>query len=184
MAAKREVGRPSSYRPEFCEAIQSHAELLTEGATDSAIADALSVDVATIYRWKDAHPEFADACAAVKERVDDRVEASLFKRGIGYSHKAVKIFMPAGAPAPVYADYTEHYPPETAAASLWLRNRRPEKWRDRVEMTGADGGPVQIEQTNTLEIAKAIGLALRMAAERIAKPGDGAKVIEATAGKP
>ena len=44
---------------------------------------------------------------------------------------AVKIFMPAGAEAPVCASYTEHYPPDTQAASLWLRNRQPAKWRDR-----------------------------------------------------
>ena len=90
------------------------------------------------------HEDFAAACEAVKERANHRVEASLFKRGIGYSHPAVKIFMPAGAPAPIYADYTEHYPPETAAASLWLRNRDPARWRDRIEHTGADGGPIVV----------------------------------------
>lgn len=142
--AKREVGRPSSYRVEFCQAVQERAEILAEGATDTAIADALGVDVRTIYRWRDEHEDFAAACEAVKERANHRVEASLFKRGIGYSHPAVKIFMPAGAPAPIYADYTEHYPPETAAASLWLRNRDPARWRDRIEHTGADGGPIVV----------------------------------------
>lgn len=141
---KRAVGRPSDYQPGFCQAIQQHAAIIAEGGTDSAIAEALSVDVRTVYRWKDEHPEFLEACQAVKAHVDDRVEASLFKRGIGYSHAAVKIFMPTGAGAPVYADYTEHYPPDTAAASLWLRNRRPAVWRDRIEHTGADGGPLEI----------------------------------------
>ena len=28
--------------------------------------------------------------------------------------------------------YTEHYPPDTQAASLWLRNRQPRQWRDKV----------------------------------------------------
>ena len=28
----------------------------------------------------------------------------------------------------------EHYPPDTPAASLWLRNRQPAKWRDRQEV--------------------------------------------------
>jgi len=46
--------------------------------------------------------------------------------------------MPAGANAPVYAPYTEHYPPDTTAALRWLMNRQPEKWRDRreVDLTG------------------------------------------------
>jgi hypothetical protein len=38
-----------------------------------------------------------------------------------------------------------YYPPDTNAASLWLRNRQKDKWRDRVEHTGADGGPVTIK---------------------------------------
>jgi hypothetical protein len=59
---------------------------------------------------------------------------SLYNRGLGYQHQAVKIFMPAGAGAPVYAPYTEHYPPDTKAASLWLRNRQPERWRDKREV--------------------------------------------------
>ena len=29
---------------------------------------------------------------------------------------------------------TSHYPPDTQAASLWLRNRQPAKWRDRQEV--------------------------------------------------
>jgi hypothetical protein len=71
------------------------------------------------------------------------VAKRLYNRACGYSHKAVKIFTPAGASEPVYAPYIEHYPPDTQAASLWLRNRQKAKWRDRVEHTGADGGPIE-----------------------------------------
>jgi hypothetical protein len=41
------------------------------------------------------------------------------------------MFMPAGASEPVYAPYTQHYPPDTNAALRWLMNRQPERWRDR-----------------------------------------------------
>lgn len=136
-----DVGRPSKYDPEFCHV--SH-QLANDGATDVEIADALGVDVRTYYRWKAEHPEFRQATLLGKESADERVEASLYHRAIGYSHDAVKIFMPANASAPVVAPYREHYPPDTAAASLWLRNRRPEKWRDKqdVEHTGKDGAPL------------------------------------------
>lgn len=142
--AKRDVGRPSAYRPEFCQAIVDCAKILAEGATDTVIAVALDVDVRTIYRWREEHAEFAAACKLVKDRADDQVEASLFQRSLGYSHKAVKIFMPQGAVAPIYADYTERYAPDTQAASLWLRNRRPDRWRDKVEHTGPDGGAIPV----------------------------------------
>jgi hypothetical protein len=46
--------------------------------------------------------------------------------------------MPAGASEPVYAPYTQHYPPDTKAALRWLMNRQPALWRDRqeVDVTG------------------------------------------------
>ena len=28
----------------------------------------------------------------------------------------------------------KHYPPDTQAASLWLRNRQPQLWRDKTEV--------------------------------------------------
>jgi hypothetical protein len=51
------------------------------------------------------------------------VAEKLYHRACGYSREAVKIFMPAGAEAPIYAPYTEHYPPDTTAALRWLQNR-------------------------------------------------------------
>ncbi len=134
-------GRPTKYDIEFCNV--AHA-MAASGATDLEIADVLKVSTVTIWRWKAEHPEFCKAIQLGKDSADDRVEASLYHRAIGYSHDAVKIFMPANAPAPVVAEYREHYPPDTAAASLWLRNRRPDKWRDKVTQTfeTGDGQPL------------------------------------------
>jgi hypothetical protein len=43
---------------------------------------------------------------------------STYHRVLGYRHPAVKTFMPGGSTEPVYAPYTEHYPPDTQAARL------------------------------------------------------------------
>jgi hypothetical protein len=75
------------------------------------------------------HPEFCKAIKSGELQADAEVAERLYSRATGYSHEAVKIFMPAGAKAPVYAPYVERYPPDTNAASLWLRNRQPDKWR-------------------------------------------------------
>ena len=91
--------------------------------------------------------EFSEGSKVGKEVADDRVERSLYQRSMGYSYEAVKIFMPAGAKQPVYAPYREHVPPDTAAASLWLRNRRKDEWRDKQshQRAGPDGGPITLE---------------------------------------
>ncbi len=65
----------------------------------------------------------------------------------------------------------KHYPPDTQAASLWLRNRQPDKWRDKLthEHAGPDGGPVvnvrnlSDDQLNS-RLATFLGMALAAAA--------------------
>jgi hypothetical protein len=172
-------GRPTKYKPEFCDTVLTNSDIKAFGATDSAIAAALSVDRATIFRWRDEYPDFAAACEEAKRIANDRVKQSLFARATGYDNpNAVKIFMPQGSAAPVYAPFTEHYPPDVGAAFNWLKNREPAEWRDRVEHTGADGKDLPAGAgVEALEIVKAIGLALRVAAERMA--GDDAKTVNA-----
>lgn len=123
-------GRPTKYAESMNE--QAY-RLCLLSATEQEIADFFDVDIATLTRWKEAHPEFRASIVRGREYADAHVADRLYNRAMGYSHPAVKIFMPAGASEPVYAPYTEHYPPDTAAASLWLRNRQPKKWRERTE---------------------------------------------------
>jgi hypothetical protein len=123
-------GAPTLYRPELA-ALARRLALL--GATDQEMADALGVDQVTLDRWKTRHQEFRIAIQHGKIRADAEIAESLYSRARGYTHEATKIFMPAGAEAPVYAPYVVHHPPDTTAASLWLRNRQPKKWRDRHE---------------------------------------------------
>lgn len=138
---ERKRGRPSDYREGYAE--QAY-KLCLLGATDEQMADFFGKAPATIANWKNDHPDFLEATTRGKLAADADIAESLFHRGRGYSHDAVKIFMPAGANDPVYAPYTEHYPPDTQAASLWLRNRQPRLWRDKqdIEHSGPNGGPI------------------------------------------
>jgi hypothetical protein len=120
------------------------------------MADFFGVSVATLYRWKNDHPDFCEALKEAKAEADARVEESLYQRAIGYTHEAVKIFMPSGAPEPVIVPYKEHYPPDTTAGIFWLKNRQPERWRDRQEVTGKDGGPIETADVSDRDRAKAI----------------------------
>lgn len=123
-------GRPTSFKPEYT---AQAVKLCALGATDIEMADFFGVDVRTFYRWKNERPEFCQALKAGKEAADERVERSLYHRAVGYTHDAVKIFMPAWAREPVHAKYREHVPPDTTAMIFWLKNRRPDAWRDKSE---------------------------------------------------
>lgn len=132
------MARPSKFKPEFVGQAKKLSEL---GATDIEMADFFEVDVRTLYRWKHDHEEFCQAVTCGKDVADERVERSFYNRCVGYSFDAIKIFMPANAAAPVHAPYVEHVPPDTGAAFNWLKNRRPDRWRDKkdVEHSGELG---------------------------------------------
>jgi hypothetical protein len=117
------------------------------GATDEDLARFFEVDVATVERWKDAHPEFRGALKAGKDEADGNVASRLYSRAMGYSHQAVKIVADAKTGAEHTVPYTEHYPPDTTACIFWLKNRQKDKWRDKVEQehTGKNGGPIEHE---------------------------------------
>lgn len=133
------MARPSEYKAEYAE--QAY-KLCLLGATDKELADFFQVTEQTVNNWKKAQPEFFESITRGKMMADAQVAESLFKRALGYSHQAEKIMVVAGTVQ--REEYTEHYPPDTPAASLWLRNRQPAKWRDKVdhELTGKDGGPI------------------------------------------
>lgn len=121
-----DVGRPTSFKPEFVEQARKLAKL---GATDREAAEFFEVAESTLYLWKHTHAEFSEALKVGKETADARVEQSLYRRALGYTHDAVKIMMADGVP--IVEPYVEHYPPDTTAAIFWLKNRKPEQWRDK-----------------------------------------------------
>lgn len=125
----RHPGRPSKFRPEFCERARAMCEA---GAVDHEIAEALEISLTSLYVYKNQFPEFSHALKRGKAVADDAVEAALFRRATGYSHDAVKIMQYEGAPIEV--PYVEHYAPDTTAAIFWLKNRRPADWRDKQDV--------------------------------------------------
>jgi hypothetical protein len=139
---KNQGGRPSKYKPEYVEQARKLCKL---GATDIEIADFFEVEVRTIYRWKGEHEEFCQALKIAKTEADERVERSLFARANGYEHDEVDIRVVGGEI--VQTPIRKYYPPDTTAAIFWLKNRRPDDWRDKIDQTlsGPDGGPVQIQ---------------------------------------
>lgn len=119
------MGRPTEYKPEYAGQVE---KLCLLGATDIEIADFFGVHVATIYRWSFKYPEFCEAKKTGKETLDERVERSLFQRAVGYTFESEKIFQHQGEV--VRAKTREHVPPSDTAMIFWLKNRRPDRWRD------------------------------------------------------
>lgn len=137
-------GQPTACTPEV---IAQCAKLCELGATDMELAHFFNVTWRTIYHWKNTNAAFTKAMEQGKEASDNRVVRALYQRAIGYDHDDLKIFMPAGAKKPVMVPFITHVPPDVAAATLWLKNRRPDEWRDKQNISvggDADAPPVEV----------------------------------------
>ena len=135
----KKVGRPTSFKPEY---VEQTVRLCRLGATDKDLAHFFGVSERTVNAWKEAHPEFLHALKEGKEWADANVANRLYSRAMGWEHDAVKIVADAKTGAEHIVPYTERYPPDTTAAIFWLKNRRPDLWRDKQE----------IANTHTLEV--------------------------------
>lgn len=122
-------GRPTKYTPENLKMVQMLAKL---GATNLEMAEALGVTLSTFHLWRNTHEEFSDAIKVGKDAADDRVAESLYQRAMGYSHPELDIRVIDGAI--VETPVMKHYAPDTTAAIFWLKNRRPQEWRDKQEI--------------------------------------------------
>ena len=122
-------GRPPKYNAEQpCKIAKKMCQL---GATDNDIAEALGIATCTLYRWRNEHEEFREALKVGKDKADDRVEMALYRRAVGYTHEAVKVFQFQGAE--VIVPYTEIVQPDVTACIFWLKNRRPDQYRANPE---------------------------------------------------
>jgi hypothetical protein len=145
-------GQPTKYRPEFADQVE---RLCLLGLTNEELASFFEVHIDTLYEWAKVHPEFSEARARGREIADSKVAEKLYRRALGYSHEAVKIVADAKTGAEHIVPYTEHYPPDTQAATWWLKNRRPDKWGDKQEVKHS--GSLTLEGLVTQSMAKEDG---------------------------
>lgn len=126
--AKR--GQPTKYKPEYAEMAETLCA--TIGATDKELAEHFQVTEQTINNWKTQFPVFFESLTRGKAVADGAVKQSLYLRATGYSVPEVHVSNYQGqiTKTPII----KHYPPDTTAQIFWLKNRRPDEWRDKHEV--------------------------------------------------
>lgn len=117
-------GRPTDYRPEFCERIEA---LGKEGASIVEMAYELGCVKNTLTLWAEAHPEFMIAFTRAK------MASQLWweRKGKEGMEKSSQEFQ----------------------ASIWSRSmaaRFPEDWRESksTEISGPNGGPINLRKAD------------------------------------
>ncbi|MCT9852856.1 helix-turn-helix domain-containing protein [Priestia megaterium] len=114
-----------------------------DGLTDEQIAHNVGVSRSTLNDWKKRYPDILDALKKGKEVVDLQVENALLKRALGYEYEEITKESQWNEKTNKYElvitkSIKKRQAPDTIAQIFWLKNRRPDKWRDKqdVEHTG------------------------------------------------
>lgn len=105
-----------------------------DGLIDEQIAQNIGIRTATLYEWKKRFPQFSEALKRGKEIVDRQVENALLKRALGYEYEEVKEKFEGG----VLTERTvtkKEVVADTTAQIFWLKNRKPDIWRDKPDVT-------------------------------------------------
>lgn len=114
-----------------------------DGLTDEQLAGKIGIGARTLYDWKLKYPQISQALKKGKEVVDIQVENALLKRALGYEFQEERVERSAKDGVKV-VQTIKHIPPDTTAQIFWLKNRRPDRWRDKPEPAAADEGGIQI----------------------------------------
>lgn len=161
--------RPDLRKQPQADAPDKIAKLCAMGHTDFEVAGFFDTTTKTMRRWKAEYPDIANAFKSGKDLADERVERSFFHKAVGYTFDAIKIFNDKGVITKV--PYVEHVPPDTVAGIFWLKNRRPEAWRDRREIVASGDGKNLNDLTND-ELDRQVVEALRRAQELTRQVGE------------
>ena len=105
----------------------------------------MGISCSTYYLWQKNYPEISEAIKKGKAPVDIQVENALLKRALGYSTTETieEIYQTGeGSNKKVQSSHirriTREIPPDVGAIVFWLKNRKPKKWKDKIEPVVGD----------------------------------------------
>ena len=125
-------GRPTAYRPDFCEQARKYCLL---GATNEELGAFFGVTRRTIDNWIATQPDFAAAVESGRLVADAKVAGGLYARATGFERKVRRTALYRGEPKDF--ETSVYFPPDTQACIFWLRNRRRTSWQVRTEEAAA-----------------------------------------------
>ncbi len=135
MAKKNLSGRKTLYTKEMHDLVKAYAR---DGLTDKEICEKLNIGQTTFYAWQKRYPKFQKALKENKEKFDIKAVDALWKRVIGYDYYETETTEKDGKIVKT-KKIKKHSPPDLTALIFWLKNRQPNKWRDKVIEFRGDG---------------------------------------------
>ncbi len=125
-----------------------------DGATVVDLIKIIGCGKTTFHQIKKDHHEFAELLKRGKEDADQKVENALFRRACGFEYEEVtnevRLNQDGSTGQTVSVKKTKKViPPDTGAAMAWLKNRRPDLWKDKHEVDMTVNPFLQLMQAAT-----------------------------------
>lgn len=142
-------GRKSKYESHVMPKLLLIEAWARDGLTIEQIAANLGVANSTFFDYKNKHSELSEALKRGQEIVDVEVENALLKRAVGYTYDEVTkeaVTNPkTGETIMVETKrVTKEVQPDVTAQIFWLKNRRPDKWRDKKDIDASHSGGLTV----------------------------------------
>lgn len=105
-----------------------------DGLTDEDIAKNIGISRTTLYEWKNKYVDIMNALKKGKEVADIVIENALYKRASGYDtvEDTIEYAVIDGVKVEVKrTQKVRHIPADITAQIFWLKNRKPNKWREK-----------------------------------------------------
>jgi transposase len=110
--------------------------LARDGRDRKTIAKKMGISLSTLGQWAEKFPQIGSALAIGCDAADRQVETALYKRAMGYEVEETKttvIVAPDDSRTQKLEKYQRHIPPDPVSVIFWLKNRKPNVWRDKRE---------------------------------------------------
>lgn len=117
-----------------------------DGDTDQTIAEKIGIAPKTLIEWKKKYPEFASVLRKSKMAVDIQVENALLKRALGY--EVTEYFIDSDGKKKAVK---KQVAPDVTAMIFWLKNRKPQEWRDKRDVSVEGKLPVVLSGDDEIE---------------------------------
>ncbi len=127
---KKKNGRPSKFDKIDNNILEV---LVKKGCTDKEMSKAFGITEQTFNNYKKKYPKFFESLKDWKLEADAKVERSLYERATGYEHVDTYFSNYQGRVSAT--EYVKHYPPDPTSMIFWLKNRQPERWREKIEVS-------------------------------------------------
>ena len=114
------------------------AQWARDGAIERDIAKKLGVSESTFSGYKKEHEELLQTLTVNKEVADARVESALYKRATGYEYTETS--KEVGPDGVKIKTTVKQVAPDVTAQIYWLNNRRPDRWRNKQDIS-IEGAP-------------------------------------------